>query len=168
MKHAYPRTPIITLAVACLLALSACSLAPLRTERAIIETVVERANEQEQGPFRVRASVPSEEEAERIFGIPIYDRGIQPIWLEVANDSDMRARVMLASIDAEYFPPLEVAYIHRKRFSKEGWMDLERYLYRNALPRRLAPGQTVSGFVFLASRSMARPWPDRQIKPRAP
>jgi hypothetical protein len=148
MKHAYLQTSIIVLTSACALILSACSVAPLRTEPAIIDTVIERAIAQEQGPFRVRASVPGEDEAEQIFGIPIYDRRIQPIWLEVTNDSDLRARVMLASIDAEYFPPLEVAYMHRKRFSKEGWMDLERYLYRNALPRRVAPGQTVSGFVF--------------------
>jgi hypothetical protein len=148
MKHAYPQTPVIVLAAACAVIITACSVAPLRTEPAIIDAVMERAAQQVQGPFRVRASVPGEEEAERIFGIPIYDRRIQPIWLEVTNDSDLRARVILASIDAEYFPPLEVAYIHRKRFSKEGWMDLERYLYRNALPRRVAPGQTVSGFVF--------------------
>jgi hypothetical protein len=148
MKHTDLPTPISALAAALVLMLSACSVAPLRNEPGAVEAVMERAAEQRQGPFRVRASVPGEEEAERIFGIPIYDRDIQPIWLEVTNDSDLRARVILASIDAEYFPPLEVAYMHRKRFSKEGWMDLERYLYRNALPRRLAPGQTVSGFVF--------------------
>jgi len=135
-------------AAALLLALHGCSSAPFRYEPISSTTLIERAATHEQGPFRVRASVPSEDEAARIFGLPVYDREIQPIWLEVTNNSDRQARVILASIDAEYFPPLEVAYIHRKRFSKEGWMDLERYLYKNALPRRMAPGQTVSGFVF--------------------
>jgi hypothetical protein len=130
------------------LVLAACSVAPYRYEPADNFNVKQRAVTQEQGVIRVSASVPGSDEAERIFGIPIYDRGIQPVWLEITNQGDSRARVALASIDAEYFPPLEVAYMHKKRFSKQGWLDMEKYLYANALPRQIGPGQTVSGFVF--------------------
>ena len=130
------------------LTLVACSSTPFRYESIDQTAVVNRAVEQEQGAFRVRASVPGEEEAERIFGIPIYERGIQPVWLEVTNNSDQRARLALASIDREYFSPLEVAYMHKKHFSEQGWMDMERYLHANALPRQIGPRRTVSGFVF--------------------
>jgi hypothetical protein len=129
-------------------AISACSSAPYRHEDIDNLDVIARAEVQEAGSFRVRASVPGEQEAERIFGIPIYDRGIQPLWLEVTNMTDNRARLILSSVDPDYFSPLEVAYMHKKHFSTEGWLDMEAYLYKNALPRQIAPQQTVSGFIF--------------------
>ena len=131
-----------------ILTLGACGAAPYRYQPLDAFDVVSRAVTQQQGRFRVRASVPSEPEAEAMFGIPMYDRGIQPVWIEVTNTGDRRGRMALVSIDAEYFAPLEVAYMHKSRFSKQGWQDMERYLYANALPRHVKPGQTVSGFVF--------------------
>ena len=138
------------LAIALLAAalLSACSVAPLRYEPIDELGVIERAEEQVQDQFRVRASVPGEDEARRLFGIPVYDSDIQPVWLEVTNLGDHRARLVLSSVDPKYFPPHEVAYIHRKRLSKEGQRDLERYLYETALPRQIGPRETVSGIVF--------------------
>ncbi|HET6593888.1 MAG TPA: LssY C-terminal domain-containing protein [Xanthomonadales bacterium] len=130
------------------LLLAACSAAAYRHESLDNFDVRQRAVTQQHGAIRVSASVPGKEEAERIFGFPIYDRGIQPVWLELTNHSDSRARVALTSIDPEYFAPLEVAYMHKKRFSKQGWLDMEQYLHGSALPRQIGPGQTVSGFVF--------------------
>ena len=130
------------------LAVSACSTSPYRFEPLANTAVTQRAVAQEQGAFRIRASVPGEEEAEKLLGIPIYDRGIQPIWLEVTNNSDYRARLVLSSIDREYFAPFEVAYMHKKHVSRQGLEDMEKYLFANALPRQIAAHQTVSGFVF--------------------
>jgi len=130
------------------LMLTACSVAPYRYESLDNFNIEQRAVTQEQGVIRVSAAVPGKDEAEGIFGVPIYDRGIQPVWLEITNHGDERARVALTSVDPEYFAPLEVAYMHRKRFSKQGWLDMEQHLYSNALPRQIGPGQTVSGFVF--------------------
>ena len=131
-----------------LLLIAACSATPYKQESLSDFQVEQRALTKEQGPFRVRASVPSREEAEKIFGIPIYKRGIQPIWLEVSNNSPGRARFVLSSVDDNYFSPFEVAYMHKKLFSKQGWMDMEKYLYSTAMPRQIAAGETVSGFVY--------------------
>jgi hypothetical protein len=38
--------------------------------------------------------------------------------------------------------------MHKKLFSKQGWMDMEEYFFSNAMPRQIAAGETVSGFVF--------------------
>lgn len=130
------------------LAIASCSTAPHRYEPLADFGITQRAIAQEKGPFTVRASVPGEEEAEAILGIPVYKRGIQPVWLEITNHAGGRARVILSSIDREYFPPNEVAYMHRKQFSKQGWSDLEAYLHGNALPRQIGPGETASGWVF--------------------
>jgi len=130
------------------LLLTACSSTPYKHEPLSNFQVEQRALTQESGPFRVRASVPSREEAEKIFGIPIYKRGIQPVWLEVSNNSPGRARFVLSSVDQNYFSPFEVAYMHKKLFSKQGWMDMEEYFYSTAMPRQIAAGETVSGFVY--------------------
>jgi hypothetical protein len=130
------------------LSLSACSTATYKHEAFENFTVEKRALVQEQGAIRVRASVPGRDEAEQIFGIPIYKRGIQPVWLEITNNSPGRARFVLSSVDKNYFSPLEVAYMHKKYFSKQGLSDMEAYLYETAMPRQIAAGETVSGFVY--------------------
>ena len=128
--------------------LAACSTASYKYESFDNFGVEGRAVTQEQGAIEVRASVPGRDEAENIFGIPIYKRGIQPVWLEITNNSAGRARLVLISVDQEYFSPLEVAYMHKKHFSKQGWMDMEEYLYETAIPRQIDAGETVSGFVY--------------------
>lgn len=128
--------------------LSSCSFAPHRHEAFADFEIADRAREKTQGVYRVRASVPGAEETRRLFGVPLYDQGIQPVWLEVSNLGDQRARLAYASIDPKYLSPFEVAYVNRKRLSSEGLADLERYLHANALPRQVPPKRTVSGFVF--------------------
>lgn len=139
------------LTTACLLAyvvLAGCSAAAFRHEPLDSLDLVLRAQQQQGANVSVSAAVPSDQESAALFGIPLQDRGIQAVWLRVDNPGPDRARIVLSSIDREYFPPMEVAYMFRKRFSKQGWMDLESYLYENALPRHVPPGQAVSGFVF--------------------
>jgi hypothetical protein len=150
MKQARTQSTVLIAPVllALLLFLPACSMAPYRYEPLDRFEVEQRAVTKEQGVFTVRTSVPSVQEAEKLFGIPLYDRGIQPVWLEITNHNDERARLVLASIDRDYFSPLEVAYMHKKRFSKQGWMDMENYLFANALPRHIGAKETVSGFIF--------------------
>lgn len=131
-----------------LLVLEACSVTPYKNDATVTETLQRRAETQTQGLIQVRASVPGKVESERLFGIPIYNRGIQPVWLEVTNNSNERARLVHLSLDQEYFSPFEVAYIHKKYFSKQGWQDLEQFLYKTAIPRFIQPGQTVSGFIY--------------------
>lgn len=128
--------------------LAACSVIPYTYQPLEDHLVKQRALEKEQGSFKVRTSVPSPEEAEKIFGIPVYKRGIQPVWFEVTNNGPDRARFVLSSVDDEYFSPFEVAYMHKKYFSRQGWLDMEKHLYHSAMPRMIAAGETASGFVY--------------------
>ncbi|MBT8055503.1 MAG: LssY C-terminal domain-containing protein, partial [Gammaproteobacteria bacterium] len=144
------RSPVsrASLALIISLGLAACSLTPYRYEPLDQFAIADRAVQQESGDLTLRAWVPSVEEAERMFGVPLHQRGIQPVWLEIANHADVRARLIISSIDREYFPPLEVAYLHKKQFSKQGWMDMEAYLHDNAMPRIIPARGRESGFVF--------------------
>jgi hypothetical protein len=58
----------------------------------------------------VRVSVLDDRESERFFGVPLARRGIQPVWLEITNKGAQPYRLRLASLDPNYYPPLEAAF----------------------------------------------------------
>jgi hypothetical protein len=136
------------LLLALTLALAACSSAPYRADPSVHEAVVHRAVHQKEGLIEVRASVAGDAEAKQMFGIPLQKRDIQAVWVEISNHGATRARFSPYSVDKDYFPPHEVAYMFRKNFSKQGWLDLERELYSVSLRRQILPGETHSGYVF--------------------
>jgi hypothetical protein len=107
-----------------------------------------RAESQSDGAVRVSAAVPGREETAAIFGIDLYDQGIQPIWLEVENNGPEPVRYAMVSTDSDYFSPLEVAYKNRGGFSDEARIEMERRFNELVMPRYIDPGETRSGFVF--------------------
>src|SRR5262249_475716 len=107
---------------------------------------------------------------------PLARKGIQPLWLRITNRGAHPCRPRLASIDPNYYPPLEAAYANHFRI---GWRLLEFGLltlffahlllllpFKLWSPRRanrrmdaffqqhalgwgvIRPGATVEGFVF--------------------
>jgi hypothetical protein len=106
------------------------------------------AERQSQGPIEVAAAVPGREETEQIFGIDLYGQGIQPVWLQIENASDRIVRYAPVSTDPEYFAPLEVAYKNRRGYSDEAREAMNERFHDLAIPRRIEPGETASGFVF--------------------
>jgi len=103
---------------------------------------------QSEGLVRVSASVLGREETENIFGLSLYDQGIQPVWIEVENKSAAQIRYAPVGTDRFYFSPLEVAYKNRGGFSDEARAEMERRFDRLAMPRYIDAGETRSGFVL--------------------
>jgi hypothetical protein len=116
----------------------------------------DRAESQVNGTIRVSAAVTGREETEALFGIDLYDQGIQPIWLEIENAGDTSVRYAPVGTDPYYFSPLEVAYKNRSGFSNEGRSDLERRVDTLAMPRYIDAGETRSGFVYTHAVSGAK------------
>jgi len=131
-----------------LLVISACSTQSYHHKNTHSLPIRERAVTQSEGDIRVSASVPGADEAEAIFGIPVYKRGIQPVWLEIVNNSQDRLRFAPTALDPQYFSPLEVAYMHRKGYSKQAREQMDRRLHDSAMPRQIPAGETRSGYVF--------------------
>ena len=63
----------------------------------------------------VTVAVLDDRESDQYFGVPLARRGIQPVWLKVNNAGQHFYRLRLASIDANYYPPLEAAYVNHFR-----------------------------------------------------
>ena len=137
---------------------------------------LERAAAEKDEDLEVHIAVLDNRESERFFGVPMARRGIQPVWLEIRNHGQTPYRLRLASIDPNYYPPLEAAYACHfrigRRFLEFGllafafvhlWLLLPFKVigaYRankkmNAFFQkhgigwgRIQPGEQVSGFVF--------------------
>jgi hypothetical protein len=130
------------------LVVSACASAPYEPGSISSVSFRERAQTQSELDITVSATVPGPEETEALFNLPLYDRGIQPVWLEVRNDSAELIRYAPVGTDPEYFSGQEVAYVHRSGFSGEGMEALNQHFYDVTMPRRIPAGETRSGFVF--------------------
>ena len=110
--------------------------------------VQDRAESQIDGTVRAAAAVPGRQETAAIFGIDLYDQGIQPVWLQIENNGSEPVRYAMVSTDSDYFSPLEVAYKNRGGFSDVARKEMEQRLSALAMPRYIGPGETRSGFVF--------------------
>lgn len=129
-------------------ALGACGSQSYQPVEMSSSSFLQRSVTQVSGPITVEAAVPSGPETQALVGLDLYDQGIQPIWIKVTNNGEVGARVAHWSIDRHYFPPIEVAYMNRKPYSKKGYEAMERWFYENALPRRIPPGESRSGLVY--------------------
>src|SRR5262245_36769727 len=79
---------------------------------------LDRVERRQEGDRVVRLSVLHAQESERFFGVPLARRGIQPVWLQISNRGQSPYRLSLASIDRNYYPPLEVAYLNHFHLSR--------------------------------------------------
>jgi hypothetical protein len=107
-----------------------------------------RAQTKHQGAIRVTAAVLSAEESEEMFGVPLYKKSIQPIWLEIENNAKQPVWFFSAGVDPEYFSSLEAAYIHRSGFSEQARKQMDRHFHERGMAFYIEPGTTRSGFVF--------------------
>ena len=83
-----------------------------------------RAQSQESPLAQVTVAVLDAAESERLFGVPLARRGIQPVYLRVVNRSQTHLRLHVVTIDRNYYTPLEAAGVSHfsvlKRFSAFG------------------------------------------------
>lgn len=140
------------------------------------KSYLERKLTQSDGEFEVTVAVPTDREADRIFGVPLTRRNMQPVWIHLRNKGKESYRLRLAAIDPNYFPPLEAAYLNHfgvgKRLLAFGFLAWVFFILIPLLPLKLIgamranrkmnaffqehglgwgiirPGIDVSGFVF--------------------
>lgn len=107
-----------------------------------------RGQTKSDGVVQVTATVLSREETREIFGLDLYKKGIQPIWLEIENNDDVRVWVPPFGVDPDYFAPFEVAYMHHFFFSKRTNAQMDRYFHEKTMVSYVPAGNIRSGFIF--------------------
>ena len=105
----------------------------------------ERAVTQAEDGVRVTAAVPDKKETRELFGLSLYKKRIQPVWIEIENGTDQPLGFLPFSVDADYHTPLEIASLTRGDKKRQ---EAEQQLFRNSVNLWVAPGDTRSGFIF--------------------
>ena len=70
---------------------------------------LERTQSRTLGNVRVSAAALSAEESEAVYGAPLGDKLIQPVWVEVENKEDVAYWLMSPGLDPNFFPASEAA-----------------------------------------------------------
>jgi len=128
------------------LALAACASTP---EPVYQGSYLDRAETQEKEGIRVTAAVPSAEESRQIFGKPLYKLGIQPVWLEIENQTDEAVSFLPVGLDPAYFTAAETASIDMdSRQLSQGGSLISKRFFEASVPLYVSPGEVQSGFIY--------------------
>jgi hypothetical protein len=129
-----------------LLPLAGCG--PSAPDASGAKSFIDRALSQEQQGITVRASVLTDDEAQRYFGGRTSDVGVQPVWILVQNHTDTPVRFLPIATDPAYYAPQEVAQ------QLHGWLSprtndmVDAVFQANLMPQYVPAHHTVSGFVY--------------------
>jgi len=117
----------------------------------------DRAQSQSKNGISVTIAVLSAEESKAVFDTNLDKKKIQPIWLEITNETDEFHAFLPRSVDPNYHSALEVAQKSLKTWSKKSNQAKREFYHQNRMPFELPPGVTHSGFVF-GDRSKGVRW----------
>lgn len=138
------KTPALVIMV---LILCACASSP-ELARTIPEgDFRERIQTQEANGLRVSAGVPSAKETKDLFGMPLYKKGIQPVWLKIQNDRDTPVTFLPVGLDPQYYTALEVAnYDVDQKTPPKSLVD--PFFLDQRINLIVEPREELSGFIF--------------------
>jgi hypothetical protein len=140
---------------AVVIALSLCSCATTPPNDSALD-YKSRAMTRAEGNLRVYASVLSAEDSVAVYGVPLSQKGIQPVWIEVQNDDPVSYFLMSPGLDPNFFPATEAAEAFADSKALVTKDELDQRFRRLAFHNPVLPGQTVSGFVLTNLREGAK------------
>jgi hypothetical protein len=110
---------------------------------------MDRAQTKTEGQVRVTVAVPSAEEGEQIFGFPLARKNIQPVWLEVENNSNTAFFLYHIAMDPDIYSSGELAWkFQSSLYSKGARRNIYNLFRDNEIDWFFKPGSTRSGFVY--------------------
>ena len=107
-----------------------------------------RAVTRTEGGMQVSTAVLSPEESAAVYGVPLADRNIQPVWIEVENREDRNYFLLSPGLDPNFFPASEAADAFAGTASHDKRADLDRRFRDLAFHNPVRSGEKVSGFVL--------------------
>jgi hypothetical protein len=109
---------------------------------------LERAQNQQEGGVSVTAAVLTAQESIDKFGSNLYRRNIQPIWLEIENNTDQDMSFLPLGLDPTYFTPFQSAYLNRPGIKKSDYNVMDEYYHARSIETEIPPGDKTSGFIY--------------------
>lgn len=111
---------------------------------------LERAGRQAMTRNQVTVSVAAlrDEESAAVFGLPMAEHGVQPVWVKIENRSALPYWFMPVFMDRDFYSARETAYLFHSGAGHASAAQIERMLTDRQVKVHVAPGQTVSGYVY--------------------
>ena len=83
-----------------------------------------------------------------MLGANVAEAGVQPVWIEVLNDSPEWLYLLRSGVDPDYFSPLEVAWSYHGAFADKANATMDAHFRAQEFVNPIPPGVTRSGIVF--------------------
>ncbi len=110
---------------------------------------MDRSQTKTDGEVRVTVAVPSAEESGQIFGFPLAGKNIQPVWLEIENNSNTAFFLYHIAMDPDIYSSGEVAWkFQSSLYSKGSQRNIYNLFRDNEIDWFFKPGSTTAGFVY--------------------
>jgi hypothetical protein len=109
----------------------------------------ERAQTATKRDVRVSAAVLSAEDSRRMLGVEVDKRRVQPVWVEVQNQTPEPLWLLRSGTDPDYFSPLEVAWSMHKLLAGETNARIDDHFDRLGFTNPVLPGTTKAGMLFV-------------------
>jgi hypothetical protein len=100
------------------------------------------------GNVAVTVSVPTIAEAQAIYDVELAKKHIQPVWVEVKNDSTAPYWFLPSGLDPNYFSPSEAAFAFHTN-SDDANRKLDEKFQKLQFQNPVRPGSTEAGFVLV-------------------
>src|ERR1700737_5042403 len=139
----------LTFVLALLTAFNLLACANITPAKNSTPAFIRAAETKEKDNVRVAVAVLTEAESREYFGRPLEPGGVQAIWLRIENRNSFPVWILPRFTDPDYFSALEVAYRSHSAFSNSFNQKLDATFQKYAIPWRVAPGTTNTGFLFV-------------------
>ena len=98
--------------------------------------------------YEVSATVLGPEDCVRMLGTDVTAAGVQPVWIEVRNDTENVLWLLRSGADPDYFSPLEVAWSSHVKLARETNARIDEHFNQLAFPNPIPAHGTSSGILF--------------------
>jgi hypothetical protein len=108
----------------------------------------ERVVFRNRGDLRIGVAVPTAEESKKMFGVDLYKKQIQPIWLYVKNSGQHNYWLLPSGMDPEHFSPSEAAFGFRGNSTKTN-QEIVDHFQNLHFKNPITPNSSKEGYILV-------------------
>ena len=150
-------SPVFTMLVLSMLCLSLAGCATWQAPAEFNDSMLRaRAEIQELSGVTLSAAVLSTDDSQMMFGSNVNKTGVQPVWIEVENNTNQAIWLLRSGTDPDLFSPLEVAWPFHVSFASETNARLDDHFDALSFQNPVSPGTKQSGIIFTNPHHMTR------------
>ncbi len=108
---------------------------------------LDRGISQVKAGVSITVAVPDASETKELFGVPLYKKKIQPVWLDISNNREAPVTFLPLGLDPQYFTPVESAMLGSGG-ARKAKPEIRKFFFDQKIDIFIDPGENRSGFMF--------------------